>query len=212
MGRGREDADDGVVLLHRHARTALAAAMLGPIGVQRRPLDVAAVGHGDDHVLARDQVLVFQFIVALADQGPARNRELLAHDQQVLADHRQDVGAVAQQGQVALDGVGQAARLAEDVVAAQAGQTGQGQAKDGAGLFVGQVQLVAVDQHGARVGDQLDQGDHVAHRPALACSRSRASAGSAELRMMWMTSSILATARPDRPARGRGRGPWPVRT
>ena len=29
---------------------------------------------------------------------------------------------------------------------------------------------------------------------ALACSRSRASAGSAELRMMWMTSSILATA------------------
>ncbi|MNN25312.1 hypothetical protein D3C81_1387820 [compost metagenome] len=29
---------------------------------------------------------------------------------------------------------------------------------------------------------------------ALACSRSRASAGSADERMMWMTSSILATA------------------
>ncbi len=68
---------------------------------------------------------------------------------------------------MALDGVGQAARLAEDLVAAQAGQARQGQGQDGAGLLVGQAELVAVDQHGARVGDQLDQGDHVAGRPGL---------------------------------------------
>ncbi len=167
MGRGREDADDGIILLHRHAAAALAAAMLGPIGVQRHAFDVAAVGDSDDHVLARDQVLVFQLIVAFADQGPARHGELLAHLQQVRTDHRQDVGAIAEQGQVALDGVGQATRLAEDVVAAEAGQAAQRQAQDGAGLFVGQVQLVALDQHRARVGNQFDQGDHVADRPAL---------------------------------------------
>ena len=51
------------------------------------------------------------------------------------------------------------ARLAEDLVAAEAGQARQGQGQDGAGLLVGQPdQLVAVDHQGARVGDQLDQG------------------------------------------------------
>ncbi|MNQ75687.1 hypothetical protein D3C85_904910 [compost metagenome] len=167
MGRGREDAGDGVLVLHRHARLALAAAMLRPIGVQGHALDVAAVGDGDDHVLARDQVLVLHLGVAFPDQGAARNGELILHQQQVFADDGQDVGAVRQDGQVALDGVGQTTRLAEDVVAAQAGQTRQGQGQDGAGLFVGQADLVALDQHRARVGDQLDQSHHVADGPGL---------------------------------------------
>uniref|UniRef100_A0A0N5A0B3 Glutamate synthase large subunit n=1 Tax=Parastrongyloides trichosuri TaxID=131310 RepID=A0A0N5A0B3_PARTI len=119
VGRGAEDAGDDVLILHRHAAAALAAAMLGPIGVQRHALDVARVGHGHDHVLARDQVFVFHLGVALADEGAAINAELILHQQQVFADDGQDVLAIRQDGQVALDGVGQGARLAEDVVAAQ---------------------------------------------------------------------------------------------
>ena len=167
VGRGAEHAGYGVLVLHRHAAAALAAAMLGPIGVQGDALDVAAVGDGDDHVLARDQVLVLHLAIALPDQGATRNSEPILHVDQVVANDGQDVLAVRQDGQMALDGVGQAVRLAEDVVAAQAGQTRQGQGQDGAGLFVGQADLIALDDDGARIGDQLDQGHHVADGPGL---------------------------------------------
>ena len=50
----------------------------------------------------------------------------------------------------------------------KAGQARQGQGQDGAGLLVGQPDLVAVDHDGARIGDELDQGHHVPDRPALA--------------------------------------------
>ncbi len=60
---------------------------------------------------------------------------------------------------------GQFVAFGEDFLAAEAGQARQGQGQDGAGLLVGQAHAVAVDHDGARVGDQLDQGHHVADRP-----------------------------------------------
>ena len=76
VGGGGEDAGDRVLVLGRHARAALAAAMLGPVGRQRRALHIAAVGDGDDHVLAGDQVLVLDVGVAVDDLrcGAARRR------------------------------------------------------------------------------------------------------------------------------------------
>jgi hypothetical protein len=49
---------DEILVLRRHAGAALAAATLRPIGGERHALDVAGMRHGDDHVLAGDEVLV----------------------------------------------------------------------------------------------------------------------------------------------------------
>ena len=58
VGVGHEQAGDEILVARRHAGAALAAAALRPVGRERHALDVAGMGHGDDHVLAGDQVLV----------------------------------------------------------------------------------------------------------------------------------------------------------
>ncbi len=141
--------------------------MLRAIGRQRGALDVAAEGDGDDHVLADDQVFVFHVGVAIDDHAAARNGELVAHLDQFLANHGHDVGAVRQQVEEALDGFGQRGGLVADLVTAQAGQARQGQGQDGAGLLVAEADQAALFLHGARVGDQVDQRQHVAGRPGL---------------------------------------------
>ena len=55
--RGDEQVLDEVLFLRRRADAALAAAALRAVERQGRALDVAAAGHGDDHVLLDDQVL-----------------------------------------------------------------------------------------------------------------------------------------------------------
>ena len=57
VGGGHEEVLDEVRGLRRHAALAPAPATLGPVLLHLHPLDVALVGHGDDHVLDRDQVL-----------------------------------------------------------------------------------------------------------------------------------------------------------
>ena len=75
MGVGDEERGDEVLILGRHAAHALAAAALGPVLGERRALDVAALGDGDDHVLALDQVLVVEVGVPVDDLGASRNGE-----------------------------------------------------------------------------------------------------------------------------------------
>ena len=70
---------DEILVAGRHAGAALAAAALGPIGRERHALDVAGVRHGDDHVLAGDQVLVVDVGIPIEDLGPARGREGVAN-------------------------------------------------------------------------------------------------------------------------------------
>ncbi len=93
MGGGDEDANHRILFLGRHAGAALAAAMLGPVRRERGALDVAGVGDGDDHVLARDQVLVLEIGLALHDLGAAGDGEGVAHLAQFLADDVQHPGA-----------------------------------------------------------------------------------------------------------------------
>ncbi len=71
--------DDEILVARLHAGAALAAAALRPIGRQRHALDVAGVRHGDDHVLALDQVLVLDLAFLLDDDGAARRGELRFH-------------------------------------------------------------------------------------------------------------------------------------
>jgi hypothetical protein len=68
---------DEILVLHRHAGAALAAAALRAIGRQRHALDVAGMGDGDDHVLAGDQVLVVHVGPPVGDLGAARRGELV---------------------------------------------------------------------------------------------------------------------------------------
>ncbi len=123
------------------------------------------MGDGHHHLLARDQVLVLDVGVAFHDGGAAGRGEGLAHGDQLVPHNAHDPLARTQDGQVAGDGVGQAAGLAEDLVAAQAGEAGQGQGQDGAGLLVGQADQAALQHHGAGVLDQADQLDHVVGGP-----------------------------------------------
>src|SRR6266850_2576798 len=57
VGRRDEQVLDPIVFLGVRADDALAAAPLAAVRRYRQPLDVAGVGHGDDHVLFGDQVL-----------------------------------------------------------------------------------------------------------------------------------------------------------
>ena len=129
---------DEIVLARRHAGAALAAAALGAIGRHRHALDVAAVGDGDDHVLALDQVLDVLLELVVEDLGAARRRELLLDLEQLLAHQREQLVAVAQQLEIALDQLGDLAQLLGDLVALQPGQALQAQLEDGAGLRLGQ--------------------------------------------------------------------------
>src|ERR1700730_10579272 len=67
---------------------ALAAAALGAIGRHRDALDVAAVRHRDDHVLALNQVLDILLELVVQDLGAARRGELFLDLDELLAHQR----------------------------------------------------------------------------------------------------------------------------
>ena len=90
-------------------------------------LHIAAVGDGDDHVLAGDQVLVFHVRLALDELGAAGDGEVFAHFHKFFADDGHHPLARAEDFQVAGDQLGQFLRLGENLVAAEAGETGEGQ-------------------------------------------------------------------------------------
>ena len=167
VGVGGEDAGHRILFLGGHPRAAFAAAVLGPVDRQRRALHIAAVGDGDDHVLAGDQVLVLDVGIAFDDLRAARHGEGLADLHQLGADDGHDGLPRRQQGEVAGDRVSQGAGFAEDFVAPQAGEARQGQGQDRPRLLIRQPDQVLVDHQGARVGDQLDKRQHVARRPVL---------------------------------------------
>ena len=74
VGHGDEQLGQEVVVVGRHADPALAAAALLAIGRKRRPLDVAKLGHRDDHVLLLDQVLDVDVVVFAGLEGGAPGR------------------------------------------------------------------------------------------------------------------------------------------
>ena len=79
MRVGDEDVGDEILFVRRHAGAALAAAALHAVFGERRALDVAAMRDGDGHVLALDQVFVFDLDLGIDDLGLARRGEFVAH-------------------------------------------------------------------------------------------------------------------------------------
>ena len=66
----------------------MCATALGSIGGDRHTLDVAAMRHRHDHVLALDQVLDVLLELVVEDLRPARRRELFLDLEQFLAHQR----------------------------------------------------------------------------------------------------------------------------
>ena len=122
VGRGDEDGGDEILVLGAHTGASLAAARLRPVGVEGGALDVAGVGHGHDHVLDRDQVLVVEIEPAVHEDGAARRGELLAHLGELVADDRAHAVARAQNGEQVGDGFGQFLGLVRQLLHAERGQ------------------------------------------------------------------------------------------
>ena len=154
MGRRGEHADDEILVLHRHAGAALAAAVLRAVGGERRALDVAAMRDSHDHVLDLDQVFVVHVGAALREGGAARHGELGLHLVELALDNLKDARARAEDIEQVGDLGGKAACLVADLVAAEACEAVQRQVQDGASLFVGQVNRTVIRSAArAPVGD-----------------------------------------------------------
>ena len=92
---GHEEMLDRIFLFGLGPGQPLAAAVLGPIGRDGRPLDVAVAADRDDHRLLGDQVLKVDLADLLAaDFRPPRLGILLLQLLEVLADDVEDVVAV----------------------------------------------------------------------------------------------------------------------
>ncbi|MNZ92737.1 hypothetical protein D3C78_1117720 [compost metagenome] len=52
-----------VVILRIHTNNTLAASLLAAIGCNRKTLDIARMGNGDDNILTRNKILVQYFLI-----------------------------------------------------------------------------------------------------------------------------------------------------
>ena len=100
---GDEDMRDEILFVRRHAGAAFAAAALHAVLGERRALDVAAMRDGDGHVLALDQVFVFDFDVGVDDLGPARRGEFVPDRRQLVLDDREHARPRAQDVEIVGD-------------------------------------------------------------------------------------------------------------
>ena len=210
MRRGDEQVLDEVFFLGRRADAALAAAPLRAVERQRRALDVAAVGHGDDHVLVGDQVLDVDLATprrrsrcgarrrtASADLAAARSTMISSTSfsepriSLELRDQRQDLLV-----------------LRDDLLALEAGQALQAHVEDRLRLDLVEPQdlgALALRRRG-EVCRGTSRARRASSRPRP-IRRSLASSGSLEPRMILMTSSMFAARA--RGLAGCGRAPRP---
>ena len=158
--RGDEEVVDDVVLAQRGPADALAAAVLGAVGVGAGALGVAGAGDGDDHVLLGDEVLHAHLAVEGHDPGAALVAVLLDDLGQLAGD---DAPLALRGGDdlaQVLDAGAQLLGLLLDLEALQGGQTAQLEGEDGLGL--GLVDVQQAHEAGAGLlggGRAPDEGD-----------------------------------------------------
>ena len=86
MRRGNEQLLDKIFLLGRHRCHTAPAAPLLPIGIGIQPLDIAAVGDGNHHILFRNQIFVRDLAFIAHNHGASCVAMLLAHLRQLIFD------------------------------------------------------------------------------------------------------------------------------
>ena len=121
---------------------------------------------GDDHVLARDEVLVLHVRAALGDLGAARRAELFLDRRQLVLDDLQHAGTGAEDVEIVADLLADLVQLVADLVAAERRQALQAQVEDGACLLFGKIVGAVLVDAMARIVDEADQRRDVGGRPA----------------------------------------------
>ena len=122
MGRRDEEVTDEVLFAGPHPDPPLAAAPLGAIGGDRGPLHVTGVGHGDRHVLVRDQIFNPELAFLLEDHGAPLVAVALA-DRVQLGPHHLHQQLVARQDRAQpLDQLEDLGQLVDDLLPLEPGQ------------------------------------------------------------------------------------------
>ena len=138
VGGGHKQVLHEVGVLQVHALHALAAALLLAVGAHRQALDVAGLGHGDDHVLLGDEVFPLDVLRFASDAGAAGIAVLLLDLQQFVLDDLLQQALVGQDALVVGDLLAQLGQLFLDLLALQSGQAAQAHLQDGVGLLLGE--------------------------------------------------------------------------
>src|SRR5882672_5867873 len=92
VGGGDEQVLDPVVFLRMGGDHAAPAAPLAPVGRHGQPLDVARVGHGDHHVLFRDQVFDRELALIGDDLGASLVAEAVRQLRELLLENLEAPG------------------------------------------------------------------------------------------------------------------------
>ena len=79
VGVGDENLGDKIFVPSGHSCATLTAPALGPVFRQRDPLDVAGLGHRDDHVFPFDQVFVQAIDQSVFNAGAPRGSKFFFH-------------------------------------------------------------------------------------------------------------------------------------
>ena len=87
MGRRDENGRDIILILHRHAGTALTAAALGAVSIKRRTLNIAGSRNRDDHIFDGNEVFIFKVLSTGRKDRAARRCEFLSNLGQFLSDN-----------------------------------------------------------------------------------------------------------------------------
>ena len=152
-----------VGVLQVHALHALAAALLLAVGAHGQALDIAGLGHGDDHVLFGDEVLHLDILGLAGQAGAARGVVFLLDLLQLFLDDLLQQVLVGKDLLVVGDLLAQLGQLFLDLGAFQAGQAAQAHFQDGVGLLLGKTEALGEARGGflVRLGGADDVDDLV---------------------------------------------------
>ena len=168
VGGGDVELLDEVAVAGGHAGPALAAAVLGAVEAERRPLDVAGPGDRDHHVLVGDHVLDRDVRGVGHDLGAPRVAVALLDLVELAPDLLKQQGVGTEDRAQTLDLGDQLAVLLLDLLPLEAGQPLQAHVQDR--LRLGLAQREALDQalpgfrRGAASADRRDHRVQVVER------------------------------------------------
>ncbi len=113
---------DEVLFARAHADAPLAAAPLHPVGADRRPLDVAGVGHRDRHVLVGNQVFDPELAALFDDHRPPLVGVVLANRLELGEDDAHQQLFAREDRAQALDHLQQLGELVENLLTLETGE------------------------------------------------------------------------------------------
>src|SRR5690606_28949166 len=157
VGAGDKQVLDEIVVFGAGRRNAPTAPPLRPVGRGGQPLDVAEVGHGNDHVFVGDEVLFLDLVGRGHDLGSPLVAVLLLDFLQLRADDLVDQVDVAENFPQPGDGLQQLLVFFFNLLALQPRQAAQLHVQDGDGLLLRQAE--ALHQALLRLGVGLGRAD-----------------------------------------------------